>query len=1417
MKYLLLTLFTVLNFQGANAQSLSIFDVDTTNFPTIKAKFYAFDAAGQQQRPSLGDLSLTENGVSRTITSVSCPIPPPPRAISSVLVMDVSGSMSDGHGNVANIDLAKKAAQSWVNGLPLGASEAALTSFDDHNYLNQDFTTDRKKLLTSINGITPNNGTNYDAAMINPMAGGLIVSKSGKYQKVIIFLSDGLPNSEPKTAQIINEAKLQNCIIFCVTLGLPAPQCMKDMATQTGGLFFENVTTLIEAEEVYRKILQVAIGGIPCTIEWTNVPSCQVGDTKVGLSWNSQQSLTNYRTPSTSILALQVKPSFLLFGNVPPGSVKDTTITLSAINSDFTVTDITRIYGATEFEVLGATFPFTIAKGTSKSFVVRFIPIDSNLVYTAFNIHTNQCTFSFSVNGGFNGKKMKRPTLKIIKPNGGEKYVAGSDSLIIWEGISSMDTVQIDYSIDNGVSWKLITTKATGLQYLWKNIPLPQSNTCKIRVKQMHRTTNGLEPYTLLYSLPHLSHIIGLEWSPDGSKFATASDSTLFIWDTKSGAKLHTIIVNSYGSNITSFKWNPLNDRIATTSQDGYCTIWDAVNGTKLRSFHDFLSSYPKSLAWSPNGKHLAVGQYGPGIFIWDAISGNIIDTLFAGSNQVLAVSWNPDGLRLATSNKDSVTTIWDAMNGKNLLTLQTNNNLVFDMSWSHDGSSIATKSNGGTTNIWDGVTGNKLRTFYIDPTTYWAFYYYGNNKVTWSLDGSKIVTYYRHKFMGPISATFFDASSGATVQVFKDTSINYTDVESFSLSSDEKRIITTESDVAHIWDVSNGTKIYTLNSSNAYVSNSTWSPDDNFVSLIGKWDNIARIWYVGEDETLQEDSSDSVFSIVAPIPASQNIDMKQCLVGNAKDSVIQQCISNSGTYPFQVDSIIITGNDASQFSLVSGIPPLTVTNIPLAVEFRFKPTSTGIKTAQLLIITQADTLKQTITGEGIAPTLAVVNQLIDFGKVLVNSSRDTIKALTIKNFGNAPLTITATKHAGPNSSDFTTLKGGGGFTLMPDSTAKLDLQFAPKDVGRTSGRLLFEYNGFGSPAMVQLFGEGISNQGTTPSITSTASVQFDSLCLGNSKIIQATIKNNGNLPMQLLRAEWISNTNNVFTTALLPQLLDVDSSISLPIDFTPQTAGFISSHVRWIADLDTTFSIVSGTGKVCSNNNEKDTARTTVAVQDITAQAGEKALLTLKFLKKSGLEIANAPTEWIARIHYNKTILFNVQTNNVCLSGSDDSCVAELSGIYNPNSNELIAVPCVVTLGNTANSTIVIDTFYWKNSSIATETQTLNGVVTVTGICEQGGVRLFIPAQNSTSLTARPNPAQHALQIQYGLREPLTVTLELLSVTGQAVQTIVNNQAQVAGQYILTHDVSQMNSGVYILRLKTNKETLSTRVDVVK
>lgn len=89
-------------------QSINLFDIDTRNFPIIKGKIYAFDSSNNQLSPTISDTKLFENNIERDIISINCPPPMSPRQLSSVLTIDISGSMSG-----ANITLAKAGALAW--------------------------------------------------------------------------------------------------------------------------------------------------------------------------------------------------------------------------------------------------------------------------------------------------------------------------------------------------------------------------------------------------------------------------------------------------------------------------------------------------------------------------------------------------------------------------------------------------------------------------------------------------------------------------------------------------------------------------------------------------------------------------------------------------------------------------------------------------------------------------------------------------------------------------------------------------------------------------------------------------------------------------------------------------------------------------------------------------------------------------------------------------------------------------------------------------------------------------------------------------------------------------------------------------------------------------------------------------------
>jgi WD40 repeat protein len=74
----------------------------------------------------------------------------------------------------------------------------------------------------------------------------------------------------------------------------------------------------------------------------------------------------------------------------------------------------------------------------------------------------------------------------------------------------------------------------------------------------------------------HDGAVLGVAWSPDGRRLATASDDrTVRTWDTEAGAEI--IVVGVHAKEVENVAWSPDGRRIATASRDGTSRIWDAT------------------------------------------------------------------------------------------------------------------------------------------------------------------------------------------------------------------------------------------------------------------------------------------------------------------------------------------------------------------------------------------------------------------------------------------------------------------------------------------------------------------------------------------------------------------------------------------------------------------------------------------------------------------------------------------------------------------------------------------------------------------------------------------------------------------------------------------------------------------------
>ena len=116
------------------------------------------------------------------------------------------------------------------------------------------------------------------------------------------------------------------------------------------------------------------------------------------------------------------------------------------------------------------------------------------------------------------------------------------------------------------------------------------------------------------------------------------------------------------------------------------------------------------SVAFSPNGQRLAIGDGKGSVQVWDLVTMQVVLMCTGHSGEVRSVAFSPDGQRLASGSSDKTVKLWASESGDCLDTLNGHENGVWSVAFSPDGQRLASGSADNTIRIWDVATGECLQ-----------------------------------------------------------------------------------------------------------------------------------------------------------------------------------------------------------------------------------------------------------------------------------------------------------------------------------------------------------------------------------------------------------------------------------------------------------------------------------------------------------------------------------------------------------------------------------------------------------------------------------------------------------------------------------------------------------------------------------
>jgi WD40 repeat protein len=297
------------------------------------------------------------------------------------------------------------------------------------------------------------------------------------------------------------------------------------------------------------------------------------------------------------------------------------------------------------------------------------------------------------------------------------------------------------------------------------------------------------------------------------------------------------VIAEVPAENATRLGFHPHGDAVFITHEDGTLTRW-IIDGISVPSIARVHTDWIYDLDFSLDGYWIATASKDgtlkvEGLYAYQAIPTNDLQTLITGESEVTCVVFSPDYVTLAVGNEDQTIQIWQysewGFDSEFLSSLEGHTGWVWDVVFSPDGRTLASASSDRTVRLWDPASGVGLHTLIGHTSTV--------RRIAFSPDGKTLAS---ASWDGTLK--LWDIPTGQELHTLREHDGWVNDV---AFSPDGELLGSGSTDgLVFLWDPDDGDVQGVLSGHNSVIQALAFSPDGRLLATVSE-DGKLRFWGV--------------------------------------------------------------------------------------------------------------------------------------------------------------------------------------------------------------------------------------------------------------------------------------------------------------------------------------------------------------------------------------------------------------------------------------------------------------------------------------------------------------------------------------------------------------------------------------------